>query len=158
MENINQTQESQKIKFEDVNFESSVGTFDLIGEDIVDIRDIIEFLEKLEENIEDEENDQKESDLVLSKWIRQEILEPLRGEGGNEEFEGAWYPLIFNHENYFEEYIQDLLTDCGFISKDLPPVIENNIDWEGIAEDSKVDYFEIELMDENGKLHTYYCQ
>ena len=41
-----------------------------------------------------------------------------------------------------EEFVQELVEDCGEIPKDLPFYI--HIDWEGTARDVMMDYFEIE--------------
>jgi hypothetical protein len=45
-------------------------------------------------------------------------------------------------EDYFEEYAEELTKDCGYIRDNLPSYIENNIDWEGVADDLKLDYTE----------------
>lgn len=45
-------------------------------------------------------------------------------------------------EDYFVEYTKQTIIDCGYISKDMPSFISDNIDWEGVAEDLKVDYME----------------
>jgi len=45
-------------------------------------------------------------------------------------------------EDYFEEYAEELTKDCGYIPDNLPSYIENNIDWEGVADDLKLDYTE----------------
>ena len=49
-------------------------------------------------------------------------------------------------EDDFEEYWQEFIEDCGYISKDMPMIISNNIDWTGIADDMKQDYSEIEYQ------------
>ena len=49
-------------------------------------------------------------------------------------------------EDDFEEYCQEFIEDCGYISKDMPTIISNNIDWAGIADDMKQDYSEIEYQ------------
>ena len=43
----------------------------------------------------------------------------------------------------FEDYCEELVSDIGDLPKDLPSYIANNIDWEGVAEDLKVDYTEV---------------
>jgi hypothetical protein len=56
------------------------------------------------------------------------------------------YGLTLIPEDDFEEYAEDLITDCGCISKDLPGWIE--IDWEATANNIKVDYREVEFRGE----------
>ena len=52
-------------------------------------------------------------------------------------------------EDDFEDYVRELLVDCGYISKDFPYWIE--IDWEATSENVKQDYSELEYKGE-----TYY--
>lgn len=59
------------------------------------------------------------------------------------------YGVTLVHEDYFEEYTEELLIDCGYISKDFPSWIE--IDWEATANNVKQDYTEVEYQGE-----TYY--
>ena len=49
-------------------------------------------------------------------------------------------------EDDFEEYCEELVEDIEDIGG-LPSYISNNIDWEGVAEDLKVDYSEVEFRD-----------
>ena len=53
------------------------------------------------------------------------------------------------HEDYFVEYCREMLDDIGDLPKALPWYIENNIDWNGVAEDLKVDYIEVDFAGEN---------
>ena len=69
-----------------------------------------------------------------------EFLEQFSGYGGDEQWNGDWYPLTFIRDSYFEEYAEELVKEIGDLPKFLPEYIENNIDWEGVADDLKVDY------------------
>lgn len=42
-------------------------------------------------------------------------------------------------EEDFEEYCEDLVNDC-YDLRDVPQFVKNNIDWEGVANDLRVDY------------------
>lgn len=44
------------------------------------------------------------------------------------------------HEDYWEEYCEEFVKDVGWLPHDLPHFIENNIDWEGVADDISMDY------------------
>lgn len=59
------------------------------------------------------------------------------------------YGLTLIPDDEFEDYVKELITDCGYISNDLPSWIE--IDWETTAENVKIDYSEVEFRGE-----TYY--
>lgn len=47
------------------------------------------------------------------------------------------------HENFFTEYARDLVIEIDALPNDLPAYIENNIDWDGVAEAIKIDYAEV---------------
>ena len=47
--------------------------------------------------------------------------------------------------DYFVWYCTELVSDIGYIPDDLPGLIESNINWEGIADDLKHDYAEIDF-------------
>lgn len=47
-------------------------------------------------------------------------------------------------EDYFKEYSKDLCKELGYIPDDLPAFIEDNIDWQRVADDLKVDYMEVD--------------
>ena len=53
------------------------------------------------------------------------------------------YGVTLVSEDSFEDYVQELLEDCGEIPKDFPSYVV--IDWEATAENIKVDYTEAKL-------------
>ena len=136
-------------------------------QDCIDTRDLIEKRDELKQQILDSfletfehYEDQTEcfEDILFEEeeiqnwkedWLDEiaEIcdIEKIEDELGSE-FE---YGVTLIHEDYFEEYTEELLIDCGYISKDFPSWIE--IDWEATANNLKQDYTEVEYQ---GK--TYY--
>jgi hypothetical protein len=136
-------------------------------QDYIDTRDLIEKRDELKQQILDSfletfehYEDQTEcfDDILFEEeeiqdwkedWLDEitEIceIEKIEDELGSE-FE---YGVTLVHEDYFEEYTEELLIDCGYISKDFPSWIE--IDWEATANNVKQDYTEIEYQGE-----TYY--
>lgn len=46
----------------------------------------------------------------------------------------------------FEDYCEELMEEFGYINKDTPQLIKNNIDYKGIAEDMKWDYVEVDYQ------------
>ena len=50
------------------------------------------------------------------------------------------YGVTMIHEDYFEEYTEDLLKDCGYISRDLPSWVV--IDWDSTTSNLLHDYSE----------------
>lgn len=61
------------------------------------------------------------------------------------------YGISIIHTNYFTEYVQDLVEDCGYIGEGTPSWITNHIDWEGVAGEILQDYSEVTIDDD-----TYY--
>ena len=61
------------------------------------------------------------------------------------------YGAEFIAEEYFTEYVKDMLEGCGTIPRDLPDYIA--IDWEETADNLKCDYVDAEF---NGV--TYYVR
>ena len=59
------------------------------------------------------------------------------------------YGVTLVNEDYWEEYVEDLLIEIGYLPKDLPSWIE--IDWKATAENVKQDYTEVEYQG-----RTYY--
>lgn len=142
-------------------------------DDILDVRDLIERYEELEDelsaitDIEDEiesldpkedkeeirtakenlEEKKKELEDEQEEFNQlQDILDELKGNGGDEQWRGDWYPITLINSDYFTEYTQELVEDCGYISKDFPSWIE--VDWEETADNVKIDYTTIEIGDE----------
>ena len=50
------------------------------------------------------------------------------------------------HEFYFTEYCKEFLDDCGYLDRNMPQLIRDNIDFDGIADDMKEDYAEVEYQ------------
>ena len=71
-------------------------------------------------------------------------IEKLEDEIGSE----FNYGVTLIPEEYFTDYVKDLLEDVGYISKDFPSWIE--IDWEETANNVRQDYMEIEY---NGRYY-----
>lgn len=128
---------------------------------VIDTRDLQDRIEELESKLDDVENliDKLEIQLqdateeesgelndridTLYKDDRETILEELHELSGIRVEIPEWYDgnaLI--HEDYWVEYVQDLLEDCGDIPSDLPWYIV--VDWVSTAENIAVDYSTIE--------------
>lgn len=70
------------------------------------------------------------------------ILSELAGYGGDEEFDGDWYPVQLIAESYFQEYAQDLAEDCGMVDTNARWPMDC-IDWEQAAGGLQIDYSHI---------------
>ena len=115
--------------------------------DIIDISDIIERVKELETSIRDYENEDGDLDLHDEHITQKEELEELRGVlsdlagyGGDEQFEGDWYPSTLIHDSYFETAMDELLEDIGYIPRDLPCYLTITVDYDALQQDySSVD-------------------
>lgn len=105
--------------------------------DVIDSRDIIERIEELENN---------ECDLDEHEEL--EALKALAEEG--EQYSPDWsYGSQLIHENYFEQYMDEMLEDCGDIPKHIPAFIDITVNYDMLKED----YTELDF---NGE--TYYIR
>lgn len=131
---------------------------DMQGEDMIDVRDIIARVEELRDEREASDIPANEYGGPKDSWKdeRQELatlesfLDELRGNGGDEQWEGNWYPVTLIHERYFKTYAQELAEDIGAI-KGNAEWPARCIDWDQAADELKVDYTTAELGDD-----TYY--
>lgn len=145
-----------------------------INAECIDVRDVIERVEKLENELltvfnEQQviENDDTETDDPMDSAFREwcnvtvhedareylslcNLLDALCGNGGDELWRGEWFPITLISEDYFVDYVKELLIDCGDLPKDIPQYIE--IDWQKTAENIAVDY---SVIDFNEKTFFY---
>lgn len=126
----------------------------LNSEDVIDVRDIIERIEELESSKDDHEaepdgghwSDEEAQELQTLT----DLMDDLKGYGGDEQWRGDWYPVTLIRESYFTDYTQEMLEDCGTIPRDLPSWL--HIDWEATAREVMIDYSTVEI---NGVSYFY---
>lgn len=128
-----------------------------LNANIIDVRDIIARVEELREETAEYENPEgdleaHDADIEAREelTVLESILEALAGNGGDEQWEGDWYPVTLIHDDYFEEYAQELAEDCGFTTGNEWPA--RCIDWERAADELRQDYTTIEI---NGETYQY---
>ena len=114
-------------------------------EDFLDIRDLIarfEYIEniRLEMGQIDEWVDEYDDEFNILR----DVLRELRGQGGDEQWQGSWYPCTLIKEDYFEEYARQLAEDVGSITDNMTWPC-NFIDWQEAAEQLQMDYSSIEI-------------
>lgn len=118
---------------------------------IIDVRDLIERFELLEADMPDAAEEVK-AWADLGEYVALlNILNELKGMGGDEKWRGDWYPLTLIHEDNFTDYAKELLEDCGDIPKNLPDYIF--IDWDKTAHNVMQDYAPLEISG-----HTYWTR
>ncbi|QYW02008.1 ArdA-like antrestriction protein [Stenotrophomonas phage Siara] len=66
----------------------------------------------------------------------QEIADDLKGEGGDHEWKGDWYPGYLIHEDDFKSNMDEMIDDCyPQLSKNLPSWVSLNIDYDALRQD-----------------------
>lgn len=110
----------------------------LAGADIIDVRDLIDAFVEAEEAVEG-----GDADAIDALRAYNAILVELRGEGGDEQWRGDWYPGTLIHDRYFADYARELVEDCDDIPRDLPHYIE--VDWDATARNIRIDYTCIDI-------------
>lgn len=139
---------------------------DFNGADIIDIRDVIERVEELRDELnilqadlddaKEAECETQEKSDALAEWQNdnaeelqklESLLNDLCGYGGDEQWNGDWYPVTLIHENYFEQSMDEMVADCYTLPKDMPYWMSIKLDYDAL----KQDYTEVEFEG-----NTYY--
>jgi len=109
-------------------------------DDIIDIRDIIERIEELESVLETpvedgiwDDADRREASQELQ--ILTDIMDELKGYGGDEQWRGDWYPVTLIRESHFEEAMDELVADCYEVPKNLPSFMTITLDYVALQQD-----------------------
>jgi hypothetical protein len=111
--------------------------------DIIDTRDIIERLEELEGIETPTEEEQAELDSLAA------LMDELEGLGGDEQWRGDWYPQCLISNDYFDEHMDQMAEDCGYMPKDLPFWMSVVLDYDAL----RMDYTNVEIGE-----NTYWCR
>jgi hypothetical protein len=97
----------------------------------------------------EEEEIQDWKELWLDEIAEIAEIESLADEIGSE-----WeYGVALITYDDFEDYCKEMAEDTGDLPRDLPWYIANNINWEGVADDLRMDYTEVTYKDE-----SYLCR
>lgn len=112
-------------------------TLDLSA-DIIDVCDIIDRVEQLEPQVDEIGEGQH-----IAEWkTLTAVLHELKGNGGDTQWRGDWYPSHLIADSHFTDYAREMLVDCGTIPRDLPSWVE--IDWDATARNVRSDYTSID--------------
>lgn len=115
------------------------------SDDVIDVRDVIARVEHLEQLRQPgpvdlgDDNDTDQDTLFAELATLESLLDELRGNGGDEQWRGDWYPVTLIRDSYFTEYAQELAEDIGAISSEHSWPL-NCIDWKQAADELLVDY------------------
>jgi hypothetical protein len=84
--------------------------------------------------------DQDEADELQALT---ELLAELKGNGGDEQWNGDWYPVTLIRDSYFREYAVELADEIGAVDSNAGWP-NNCIDWEEAARELRMDYSSVE--------------
>ena len=130
------------------------------SEDVIDLREVTDRVEYLEEQptLDDdgacyscgsrdlkEGDESHESDCeVLELQRLNALLDELRGNGGDHDWRGDWYPLLLVRDSYFEDFARQEAEDLDLIKSDASWPY-TCIDWERAAQELQSDYGDVEF-------------
>jgi uncharacterized coiled-coil DUF342 family protein len=141
---------------------------DFDGADIIDVRNVIARVEELREELQTamDENEEGHNFTELASYVEavrkdqsaahahrlweeadelrklEELLSDLCGYGGDEQWEGDWYPVTLIKDSYFEEYMDEMLEDIGDLPKNIPAYLKIVVDYDMLKQDYSEVYFE----------------
>lgn len=102
-------------------------------DDVIDSRDLETYIDHMREDIPSEEWP-GEMQPVL------EFAEEFKDYCPDYDYGG-----FAIHDMHFTEYVRDMVIEGGYITDELPWWISSHIDWEGVADEVKMDYSAIEF-------------
>jgi len=139
-------------------------------DDTIDIRDVIARVEELREEFQTamDENDEGHNLTELSAYVSacradasaahahrlhdeaielqtlETLLDKCAGNGGDEQWEGVWYPITLIRDSYFRDYAEELAEDIGAINANATWP-NNCIDWDRAARELQADYTSVDF-------------
>ena len=114
-------------------------TLDLTA-DIIDMREITDRVEVLEDG-----DDDPESEDAIELAALTAILDDLRGNGGDHDWRGNWYPGSLIRDSYMEQYARETAEDIYGEEMRAAHWPFSYIDWDAATDAFKQDYSTIEI-------------
>jgi hypothetical protein len=127
-------------------------------DDVIDLRDVIARVEELRGERDNFEIPHPDGGTVEApgEWAGlnpddaeelaalESLLSECKGAGGDEQWEGDWYPGTLIRDSYFEDYAQELADDIGAINSEARWP-NDCIDWQRAARELQMDYSSVEF-------------
>jgi hypothetical protein len=116
------------------------------SDDMIDVRDVIARVEELREqrddiNPEDGLKYELDTDERAELATLESLLDDLKGYGGDEQWNGDWYPVSLIRDSYFETAMDELLEDIGDMPKNIPPYLTITVNYDAL----QMDYSSVEF-------------
>lgn len=119
-------------------------------DDLIDIRDVIARIEELREQLPSNASEVMPGTTLEMYELKEELamleafMDECEGNGGDEQWEGSWYPVTAIRDSYFKDYAQEFAEDIGAIKTDVTWP-NNCIDWDQAARELQMDYTSVEF-------------
>jgi len=112
-------------------------------DDVIDSRDIINRIEELENELQEFLDESEENTAEnFPEWEELKSLRTLAAECSSLSADWKYGETLIRY-NYWEEYVKEMLEDCGDIPNNIPWYIV--IDWETTADNISQDYALVEF-------------
>jgi hypothetical protein len=121
--------------------------------DTINASDLTDRVEELEETQPDMTVDINGHDVYTADYVAwalanadavkelaelRALLDDLRGNGGDHQWRGDWYPGYLVRDSYFVDYARETVQDCGYVPEGLPDWVV--VDWDATADNVRFDY------------------
>ncbi len=109
--------------------------------DIIDAREVTDRIEELEAELPQKAGDVMPGtsddieDMQAELAMLEAFMESAKGCGGDHDWRGDWYPLIFIRDDYFETYMDEMLEDIGDLPRDLPGYLTITVNYDALQSD-----------------------
>jgi hypothetical protein len=119
-------------------------------DDLIDLRDVmgrVEHLEQLRQPGAVDLGDDNETDqdsLFAELATLEKLLDECKGNGGDEQWRGDWYPISLIRDSYFKDYAQEMAEDIGAINANAGWP-NNCIDWDQAARELQMYYTSVDF-------------
>ena len=115
-------------------------------DDTIDSRDVIARIEELESDLQDMEDQRGELDEKIKEWkigsdgLELEALEDLASQGENSADDWS-YGVQLIRDSYFEQAMDEMVSECYELPKDLPFWMTITYDYDALKQDyTSVDF------------------
>lgn len=81
------------------------------------------------------------SDESTEKALLAALLEDLKGNGGDHQWQVDWYPVSLIHDSYFETAMDEMLEDIGDMPKNIPSYLTITVNYDAL----QMDYSSVEF-------------
>lgn len=112
------------------------------NDDIIDSRDVIARIEELQG---ERDTAQEEDNIATGAWNKSDeaaelaalenLMEQCKGNGGDEQWNGDWYPVTLIRDSYFEQSMDEMVEECYETPKELPFWMTITIDYTALQQD-----------------------